>query len=61
MLFQADLDGRQEPVSNGEQSRLTVAMTTPIDRNGFEASIDGREMGTGGDADLGEELLDLQL
>jgi hypothetical protein len=45
MLLQAKLGGRQKASRNRQQSGLTVSVSAPIDRNGFEAEIDGGEMG----------------
>lgn len=50
MLFDADRGGCQKTVGNGQQPRLAITMPAPIDGNGFEAEIDGREMGAGGNA-----------
>lgn len=38
-----------------EQSGLPVAMTAPIDGNGFQADIDGGQMGAGGDASFSQD------
>ncbi len=55
MLFQTELGGRDQAVRNGEQSGFAVAMPAPIDGNGFEAKVDGREMGTSGDTGLAQD------
>ncbi len=52
MLFHADLGRGDQAVSKGEQPGLPITMPAPIDENGFEAEIDGGEMGAGGDAGL---------
>ena len=55
MLFQPDLGGRDQAVGDGEQPGFAIAMSAPIDGNGFQAEIDGGEMGTGGDAGLAQD------
>nr|UVY99783.1 hypothetical protein K4M19_00093 [Agrobacterium fabrum] len=50
VLLQPKRCGRQQTMSNGQQSRFPVAMPTPIHGNGFQAKIDGGEMGAAGDA-----------
>ncbi len=55
MLFHADLGSRQKSMGDGEQSRLTIAMTAPIDRNGFQAKIEGSQMRSGGQAGLTQQ------
>ncbi len=55
MLLQAELGGRDQAVSNGEQSGLPMTMPAPIDGNCFQAGIDGGEMVTGGDPGLAQD------
>lgn len=55
MLLQPDLGGREQTVGDRQQPDFAIAMPAPIDGNGFEAEIDGREMGCGGDAGLAQD------
>jgi hypothetical protein len=55
MIFQTELGSLDEPVGDGEQPRLPITMPAPIDGNGFQAKIDGREMGAGGNAGLAQD------
>lgn len=52
MFFHADLGGRDQSVSNGEQSGFTIAMPAAIDGNGLLAEVDGGEMRAAGDTGL---------
>jgi hypothetical protein len=45
----------KKAVGDGEQPGLPIAMPAPIDGNGFQAEIDGGEMGAGGDAGLAQD------
>lgn len=40
MFFQSDLGGRDQPVGDGEQPSLPIAMPSAIDGNGLEAKVD---------------------
>lgn len=44
-----------QTLGDTQQPGLAIAMPAPIDRNGFQAEIDGREMGTGGAAGLAQD------
>ena len=55
MLLQPHLGGRDETVGDGEQPGLPITMPALIDGNGFQAKIDGDEMGTGGDPGLAQD------
>jgi hypothetical protein len=54
MLLEPDLRGRDQSVGDGQHPGFPVAMPTTIDWNGFQAGIDGGEMGTGGNAGLAQ-------
>lgn len=55
MLFHADLGGRQKSMGDGEHPGFSIAMPVPTVGNGFEAEIDGRQMGAGGDPGLTQD------
>lgn len=55
MFFHADLSSRQHTMSDGKQPGFPVAVTAPIDGNGFEAEIEGGEMRATGDASLAQD------
>lgn len=57
MFFHFDLGGRQKAVGDGEQLGLPIAMAAPIKRSGFQAEVDGGEMGAGGDAGFPKDRL----
>ena len=44
MLFHADLGSRDQAAGYAEQPRLPITLPAPIDRNSFEAEIDGGEI-----------------
>lgn len=54
MFFKPDLGGRNQSMDDGEQPGLPVAMTAPINGNGFQPEIDSSEMGAG-DAGLAQD------
>lgn len=47
MLLQTYLGRRDQPVGNGRQPDVAAAMPAPIDRDGFQANVDGSEMRAG--------------
>ena len=47
MLLKPDLGGRDQPVGNCQQPGVSTTMPALIDGNGFEAEIDGGQMGAG--------------
>lgn len=55
MLLQPGLGSNAESPCNREQPRLPVAMSSPIERNGFEPQIDRREVSNCRDAALAQK------
>jgi hypothetical protein len=55
MLLETYFGGRNHPVGDGQQPGFAMAMPAAIDGDGFQAKIDGGEMGTGGNAGLAQD------
>lgn len=55
MLPHANLGGRDQTMSNGEQPRFAIRMPVLVNRNSFKAKVDGGEMYASCDAGLAQD------